>query len=162
MLHHGDMATTGNPLTPVVLPRDRGTPVDRELERARRFAAVLDRYLVDPVLGLVLPGAGDVLGSLFGMYTIALAFRRKLSPVVIARMFLNLGLDAVFGIVPLAGDLVDVGFQAHTRNVALLAERRTGKATAKDWAIVAGAALLFVVALGLCVWAIVAAVRALA
>src|SRR4051812_14162655 len=80
---------------------------DRDIERARTFARVLDDYFVDPLLGLVLPGAGDVLGSLLGLYVVMIAVRRRVSPLVIARMLLNLGLDTVAGAVPLLGDAID-------------------------------------------------------
>ena len=160
------MATTGSHhLMPSYLPprakRGSGTHVDYELDRVKKMATVLDRYMVDPIIGLFLPGAGDVLGSLLGMYTVHMAFQRKLSPVIIARMLLNLALDALLGIVPLVGDLVDVGFKANQKNVALLEERQTGKASAKDWAFVVGAALLFFGTIALSVFAIVSLFRAI-
>ena len=161
------MATTGNHLVraPAYLPprakRGSGTRVDTELERVKRLARILDTYMVDPIVGLILPGAGDIIGSLLGMYTVSLAFKRKVSPVIIARMLLNLALDALLGIVPLLGDIADVGFKANNKNVALLSERATGKASAKDWAFVVGAALLFFATIGLAVYGIVTLVRAI-
>ena len=137
--------------------------MDPELDRVRKMANVLDRYMVDPIVGLVLPGAGDVIGSLLGLYTVGIALRRGVSPVVVARMLLNLGIDAVLGIVPLIGDLFDAGYKANTKNVELLAQRTEhgGKASARDWAFVVGAALLFVGMLTLSVYAIVSLFRAL-
>ena len=128
--------------------------MDAELERVKKLAKVLDHYLVDPIIGFVLPGAGDIIGAVLGVYTIGLAFRRKVSPVIIARMFLNLGLDALLGIVPLAGDVADVAFKANQKNVALLSERTTGRASAKDWAFVVGAAVVFFGAIALSVFAV--------
>ena len=152
---------------PVYLPprakRGSGTHVDLEVERVRKLATVLDRYLVDPILGLFLPGAGDIIGSVVGLYTVGIALRRRISPVVIARMLLNLGLDGLIGIVPFVGDLFDIGFKANQRNVDLLVSsaERGGKASARDWAFVVGAALLFVGVLALSIYAIVSIVRAL-
>jgi hypothetical protein len=159
------MATTGNHhLLPAYLPprakRGSGTTVDYELERVKKMATVMDRYMVDPIVGLILPGAGDIIGSLLGMYTVSIAFKRRVSPVIIARMLLNLGLDALLGIVPLVGDLVDVGYKANVKNVELLQERTTGKASAKDWLFVVGAALLFFGTIALSVFAIVSLLRA--
>ena len=34
--------------------------VDRELARVRTLARVLDDYLVDPLIGMFLPGIGDL------------------------------------------------------------------------------------------------------
>jgi len=151
---------------PAYLParakRGSGTHVDYELDRVKKLARILDHYMVDPLIGLVLPGAGDIIGSMLGMYTVTLAFKRKVSPVIIARMLLNLALDALLGIVPLLGDIVDLGFKANMKNVELLSERTTGKASAKDWAFVVGAALLFFGTIGLAIFGIVTLVRAIA
>ena len=159
------MATTSNPLMPVYLPprakRGSGTRVDTELERVKKLANVLDRYMVDPLVGLVLPGAGDIVGSLLGIYIVAIGLKRGVSPVIVARMMLNLGLDAALGIVPLLGDVIDVGFKANQKNVELLSHRPTGKATAKDWMLVVGATLLFAAVVSLSVYAIISLVRAI-
>jgi len=118
----------------------------------------MDNYFLDPLIGLVLPGGGDVIGSLLGVYTVMLAARRKVSPVVIARMFMNLGLDTVVGFIPFVGDLADFGFKAHQKNVALLEkslETRGGKASAKDWLIVVGAASAYILLIAFVVWGII-------
>jgi hypothetical protein len=118
---------------------------DQEVTRARTVAKVLDHYMVDPILGLLIPGAGDIATSVAGLYTVGVAISRKLSPVIIARMLLNLALDALIGAVPLIGDLFDVAYRANTKNVALLEQRHVGsRASARDWVMVMGAFLLFV------------------
>jgi len=136
---------------------------DLELERVRRLARVLDHGMVDPLLGFVLPGVGDLIGSLLGLYIVAIAVRRRVSPVVIARMLLNLALDAGIGAIPVIGDLADIAFKANDKNVALLASRdATGKATARDWLAVGGAALALVAVIGLVIYAIAAVLHAIA
>jgi hypothetical protein len=135
-----------------------------ELERVRLAARVLDSYFLDPLIGLVLPGGGDVIGSLLGVYTVVIAVRRSVSPVVIARMIMNLGLDAVIGFVPLVGDLADFGFKANKKNVELLErslETRGGKASAKDWLVVVGAALLYIGIMAFVVWGIIKIFKAI-
>jgi Domain of unknown function (DUF4112) len=121
---------------------------DREIERARTVAKVLDHYLVDPIVGLLLPGVGDIATSVAGLYTVGVAISRKLSAVIIARMLLNLALDALLGAVPLIGDLFDLAHRANTKNVALLEQRSSvgGRATPLDWAMVMGAFALFAAA----------------
>ena len=138
-------------------------PSDPELERVRTLSRVLDSYMVDPLLGLVLPGVGDVLGSLLGLYTVVIAARRKVSPIVIARMLLNLGIDAAVGVVPLVGDIIDFGFKANKKNVELLADRSSlgGRATARDWLVLAVAVAAFAGMIALVCWGIAALVRAL-
>ncbi len=117
---------------------------DQDVARARSVAKVLDHYMVDPLLGLILPGVGDIATSVAGLYTVGVGIQRKLSPVIIARMLLNLALDALVGAVPLLGDVFDFAFRANTKNVALLEQRTYGsRASARDWALVMGAFLLF-------------------
>jgi hypothetical protein len=135
-----------------------------ELERVRMVARVLDSYFLDPLIGLVVPGGGDVIGSLLGVYTVMIAVRRSVSPVVIARMIMNLGLDAVVGFIPLVGDLTDFGFKANKKNVDLLEksiETRGGKASAKDWLVVVGAALAYIGIMAFVVWGIIKIFQAL-
>jgi len=129
----------------------------------RTLAKVLDQYFLDPLLGLLVPGGGDVLGSLLGIYTVTIAARRKVSPVVIARMLMNLAGDTLIGFIPFLGDIFDFGFKANRRNVELLAERSLhgGRATARDWAVLIGAVVAFIGVMALVIWGVVALVRAI-
>jgi hypothetical protein len=140
---------------------------DREIALVRQIARWMDSRAIDPIVGFLLPGVGDLIGSAFGLYVVAIAARRRVPPIVIARMLLNLGLDALLGALPLAGDLADIAFRAHRRNADLLVARhatggRSRADQARDWAAVLGAALLLVVAVALAVWGAIAAVRAIA
>ena len=152
---------------PYVAPRRRpatGTMRDAEIDRVRTLARVLDSFFLDPILGLIIPGGGDILGSLLGIYTVVIAARRKVSPVVIARMLMNLAADALLGFIPIVGDLFDFGFKANQKNVELLTQRdeHDGKATARDWLILIGAVSAFLAVIALVVYGIVALVRAIA
>jgi Domain of unknown function (DUF4112) len=110
----------------------------------------------------VLPGAGDVIGSVIGLYLVGIALRRRLSPIVVAHMMLNLAIDAAIGIVPLVGDVADVMFKANEKNLRLLLDRHnTGKATAHDWLAVGGASLAFAAVVGLAIYAVAAVLRAI-
>ena len=138
MVHHHGSAhvarrTQPPPATP---PRVAACSIDRS---ARAQAATarghphrrdagkwLDDRFLDPLLGFALPGVGDVVGSALGLYVVVVAFRRKLPLVTVARMLLNLGIDALVGAVPLAGDLFDVAWKANRRNVRLLARAARG------------------------------------
>jgi hypothetical protein len=148
---------------PPVAQTARPAPAPLPLEGIRALTRVLDHYLVDPLLGLVLPGAGDLIGSMLGLYIVGVAVRRRMSPVIIARMLLNLAIDAGLGLVPLFGDIADFAFKANDRNLALLTERHeAGKATARDWLVVVCAGLAFLAVFGLVIYAIVALIRAIA
>ncbi len=132
-----------------------------DLAHARALARVLDHYLVDPLLGFLLPGIGDVIGSVDGLYVVGVAVRRRVSPIVIARMLLNLGADTVLGLVPIVGDVIDFGFHANERNIRLLTERSAtgGRSRRSDWLAVGGALVGFVGIVCLVVWGVVVLVR---
>jgi hypothetical protein len=135
--------------------------MDRELARVQTLARVMDRYLVDPLIGFLLPGIGDVIGSVIGLYIVVVAWRRRVSPVLIARMIMNLGVDMVVGIVPILGDAFDVAFKANQRNADLLVQRTAGRATWRDWVVVGLVATAFFATIGLVIWGVIALVRAL-
>jgi hypothetical protein len=122
---------------------------DPAVARARKLANVMDRFgYVDPLLGLVMPGIGDVAGGAIGLYVIAVALQKRVHPVIIARMLINLAVDTLIGMIPLAGDVFDFFHKAHVKNVRLLEERHIARrATAGDWAFVTAAVVLFLLAL---------------
>lgn len=133
---------------------------DRELARVRTFARLLDHYGLDAVIGFVLPGVGDVIGALLGLYIVGIAIRRKVSAIVVARMVLNLGLDLGIGLVPIVGDLADFAFRANAKNLALLESRAaTGGPRAGDWIVLAAVSVGFVGAIGASLYALVAVLR---
>lgn len=134
---------------------------DRDIATAETIARVTDKAMLDPIIGLLVPGAGDLLTATVGLYVVSIAARRRLPPVVLARMLLNLGIDAAVGAIPIAGDLFDFAFQANRKNVELLRARHTARrARPGDWLFVAGAALIFLAALALPIILLVLFIRA--
>jgi hypothetical protein len=136
---------------------------DRALVAAERLARVMDGYHLDPLLGLLVPWAGDVIGTSLGLYPIWLAWKRGAPKVLLARMLLNLSVDLVAGAIPIVGDVWDFFFRAHSRNLALLRSRwHAGdvKARPRDGLVVGAAVAVFVVALAIPVGILVAVLLA--
>lgn len=137
---------------------------DRDVARARKLADVLDRVaFLDPIVGFFAPAAGDVVTSLVGLYVVAVGLQKRVHPVVIARMLINLAVDTGIGLIPVVGDVFDFFHRAHAKNVRLLEQRHVERRpTAGDWAFVVGAAVLLLAALALpfvlLAWAIAAIV----
>jgi hypothetical protein len=77
------------------------------------------RFGLDAVVGLI-PGIGDAVGGLMSAYIVFEAARLGAGPAVIMRMLLNVGVETVFGAVPIIGDLFDAGWKANAKNVRLL------------------------------------------
>lgn len=99
------------------------------LKRIRRFSRLLDsafrvpgtrfRFGLDPIIGLV-PGAGDLVTTLFSAYLILLATRYNLPTATVGKMIFNVALEFVVGTIPLVGDIFDAFFKANNRNFAML------------------------------------------
>jgi hypothetical protein len=70
-------------------------------------------------IGLI-PGIGEVFDALVSLYIIIRAIQLGISRVAIARMLMNVGIEALAGSVPLIGDLFDIAFKANRRNYHLL------------------------------------------
>lgn len=65
---------------------------------------------------------GDVFGFVFGLYVVLLSMQFGLPAASLGKMFLNVLIDALVGIIPLIGDLVDLAFKANLRNLSILEE----------------------------------------
>lgn len=104
-------------------------PREEMLDALRRWAVLLDsafrvpgtriRFGIDAILGLI-PGIGDISTPTFAALILLQAVRMRIPFVVQARMVLNAALDMLLGLVPVAGDLADIGWKANLRNLALL------------------------------------------
>ena len=110
-------------------PRSPLPPTPETLDALRRYAVLLDsqfrvpgtniRFGLDAIVGLI-PGIGDISTPVFAALLLLQGVRMRLPIVVQARMVLNAAIDMLFGFVPILGDLIDIGFKANLRNLALL------------------------------------------
>ena len=110
---------------------DRAEALARRMDSAIRVPLTPIRLGWDSILGLV-PGVGDTLALVPGAYIIFLAHRTGVPKFTLGRMTVNSGLDWLIGLVPVLGDIFDIGFKANIRNAALLREHvdaRHGTAT---------------------------------
>jgi hypothetical protein len=124
-----------------------------ELARLPAWAETLTRWLddlvripgtnvglgLDGLLGFLVPGAGDAVTGIGSLSLLLLALRRGVPSVVITRMVVNIGIDALIGTIPVVGDVFDFGYKANRRNLELI-RRHTAdplrKPTAGDYALV--------------------------
>ena len=77
------------------------------------------RFGADAILGLI-PGIGDIAGSLVGLVIINEARQLGLPREKLVKMLVNLGLDAASGTIPIAGDFFDVYFKSNRRNARII------------------------------------------
>lgn len=98
------------------------------LEQLKQLAWLLDsairlpggfRIGLDALIGLV-PWIGDAAGVALSAYIVCRAAALGAPASLLTRMTLNVAIEGIVGLVPLAGDLFDAGWKANQRNVALL------------------------------------------
>ena len=125
------MPDAGPHMQPEAAPRHAAAPLS-DAERLARIEWLADKmdtaFVVpginwrvgwDSILGLV-PGVGDTLTLLPSAYILQQAHAMGAPKRTLTRMALNSGVDWATGLVPLLGDLLDVGFKANRRNARLL------------------------------------------
>lgn len=112
----------------------------RWLDDAVRIPGTRFGVGLDALVGLLLPGAGDVITGVASLAVLTAAVRRGVPRVVLARMLLNVAIDVLGGMVPVVGDAFDVVWRSNVRNLALL-ERHQGelepRARPGDYAVLA-------------------------
>ena len=122
---------------------------EQRLGILRQMARLLDsavlvpgtsfRFGLDPILGL-LPGIGDIVSPLFTLGIIWQARDLGIPRVVVLRMIINVALDTLVGLVPIAGDLFDFAWTSNNKNLALLEQHvyEEQAASSGDWTFVVG------------------------
>lgn len=148
------------------------TPRGRAVRRLDSLSYLLDnsipipgtgrRFGLDAVIGLV-PGFGDAAGSLMSAYIVVQAARLGAPAPSLVRMLLNVGIEAVVGTIPFAGDLFDAWFKANARNVALLRREmdRPGSTRRSSTGVVLAVILALVLILGAVGWLAISILQAL-
>ncbi len=110
------------------------------------------RFGLDGIIGLI-PGAGDLSTFAVSSYMLWIMARNGASGYVLARMVLNVLIDALIGAIPFVGDLFDFVFKANTRNLRLMQEHyEEGRHRGSAWkAIIPVLIVLFLIIAGI-IW----------
>lgn len=84
-----------------------------------KISKVMDKYMLDPILGLI-PGVGDFVTQVLTLPFIYVAATKiKSLPLTLAIIF-NTLIDMLVGAIPLLGDLFDFFHRSHKKNYKLL------------------------------------------
>ena len=102
---------------------------EQRLKRLEAMARLLDvafilpgtniRYGIDGLIGLI-PVVGDIVATALSLWLVREARALGAPWHVTARMLGNVAFQGVVGVVPVAGDAIDVLFRANMRNARLL------------------------------------------
>jgi hypothetical protein len=129
----------------------------RRLDLLRRWARIFDsafripgtniRFGIDPILGLV-PGVGDLATPMLSLVMLWHGARLRVPKIVLARMVFNALIDAVMGVIPVAGDVFDFGWKATQWNLALIERHAVegARPTSGDYLFVTLCSVVLIVA----------------
>jgi len=108
--------------------------LSRVLDTWFRIPGTNIRFGLDGILGFI-PGIGDFLAGAASCVIVLAAFFRGVPLVTIARMVVNLVIEIGVGLVPVLGNLFDIGWRANRRNYHLLegSLANVPRNTVKDW-----------------------------
>ena len=87
----------------------------------RTIKNVMDRYYLDPLIGLFFPTAGDIFSSVMMLPFLTMSLLKiKSLPLTLAILY-NMLMDMMLGIIPLwIGDLLDIFNRSYSKNYRLI------------------------------------------
>jgi hypothetical protein len=124
--------SSGDPRWPRLHPLARWLEgLVRLLDSALPIPGTKLRVGLDPVVGLLAPGAGDAIGGAVSLSLLFLALQYRLPVWVIGKMVGNIAVDAAVGGIPFLGDAFDVIWKSNERNLQLLHDHRSRELRAR-------------------------------
>jgi len=132
------------------------------LKNINRLAQLMDsqfrlpgtnfRFGLDGILGLI-PGAGDLSTLAVSGYMIMIMAKNGASGNVIAKMVVNVLIDALLGAIPFIGDLFDFVFKANLKNMQLMREHyQDGRHRGGAWKVVVPVLILLILIVGVIIY----------
>lgn len=137
-------------------------PLPKELKGVEWIARWMDtkftfpgtnfRFGLDGLLGLI-PGVGDLSTFAVSGYLVLLMARNGASGYVLARMILNIVIDAALGAIPVIGDLFDFVHKANVKNIRLMQQYyQHGRYRGGAWRVVVPVLLILGLILAGIIW----------
>jgi hypothetical protein len=110
------------------------------------------RFGLDGIIGLI-PGAGDLSTFAVSSYMLWIMARNGASGFVLARMVVNVLIDAIIGSIPFVGDLFDFVFKANTRNLRLMQEHyQEGRHRGGAWKVIVPVLIVLFLVIVALIW----------
>ncbi|AKF08338.1 DUF4112 domain-containing protein [Sandaracinus amylolyticus] len=117
----------------------------RFLDETLRIPGTNIHLGLDPVIGFLIPGAGDAITSTGSVSLLLLALKERVPTIALLRMLLNIAIDTVVGAIPFLGDAFDMFFRSNRRNLEIIRKYRDdpkAKPGAADYLVVGAGVLL--------------------
>jgi hypothetical protein len=99
--------------------RRRIEALEKVLEHGFRVPGIGYEFGLDAIVGLI-PVIGDIIGASLGAYLVWEAKNLGLPKWKLWRMAGNVGFDTAVGLVPFAGDALDLLFRSNSRNLKIV------------------------------------------
>jgi hypothetical protein len=135
----------------IVVPHPALKNIDRLaklMDAQFRLPGTNYRFGLDGLLGLI-PGAGDLSTLAVSGYMISIMAKNGASGYVIARMMVNVMIDALLGSIPFIGDLFDFVFKANLKNMKLMREHyQEGRHRGSAWKVIVPVLILLILVVG--------------
>lgn len=110
---------------------------------------------LDFLIGLF-PGIGDVLSFGLSGGLLMMMIKKGASGRALSLMILNILVDAIFGSIPVIGDIFDLFFKANKRNLDLFQTHfEEGKHQGSAWPVVLGVLITLVVLFAIVIYLVV-------
>ncbi|RYZ30841.1 MAG: DUF4112 domain-containing protein [Chitinophagaceae bacterium] len=144
--------------------RKQQTPLPKGLRGMDYIARLMDnkfvipgtnfRFGLDGLLGLI-PGVGDLSTFAVSGYLVLLMAKNGASGYVLARMILNIVIDAALGAIPVIGDLFDFVHKANTKNMRLMQRYYVeGRYRGSAWKVILPVMIALLLVLAGIIWLI--------
>lgn len=142
--------------------RVESAPLPKELRGMDTLARWMDarfripgtnfRFGLDGLLGLI-PGVGDLSTFAVSGYLVLLMARNGASGYLLARMILNIVVDAALGAIPFVGDLFDFVHKANVKNMQLMRQYYVqGRHRGSAWKVIVPVLLILLLVLAGIIW----------
>lgn len=83
-------------------------------------ADMMDKYAIDPIVGLLLPGTGDLIGALTALPCLYVSIAKVKSTALTLAIINNMLIDVFLGIIPWVGEIFDIFYQSNLRSYYLV------------------------------------------
>lgn len=94
--------------------------IDSDFKMLERIYVVMDQWFLDPILGLILPGLGDIITAFLTIpFIFTSIFKLRSVPLTLA-ILSNCLIDLLIGLIPVIGDIGDFAYKSHKRNYYLI------------------------------------------
>ena len=100
--------------------------IRKKVESSRTFRLTknitrwMDKYYLDPIIGLFLPAYGDALTALLNLPFLYISMFKVKSVALTFAIIYNTLFDILVGLIPALGDLLDIFNKSYTENSILL------------------------------------------